>query len=117
MKDDSSSFFGQHTFGSPSVECYEQDNISLDSNVDQFLVEDWYGNYNYEVGSNIDNNQDVPCFLPFESALSSNNTEEVVEVELLKLLKDMRAPLYAYDNIMKWASKATSMGHEFNPNF
>jgi hypothetical protein len=68
MEDDSSSFFGQHTFGSPSVECYEQDNILLDSNVNQLLEEDWYGSYDcpgYEVGSNIDNNQDVPCYVIF----------------------------------------------------
>jgi hypothetical protein len=36
MEDDSSSFFGQHTFGSPSFECYEQDNILLDSNVNHY---------------------------------------------------------------------------------
>jgi hypothetical protein len=40
-------------------------------------------------------------FTPFGCNIQSTNVEELVQVELLKLLKDMRAPLYAYDTTMQ----------------
>jgi hypothetical protein len=38
------------------------------------------------------------------------NQEEKAAVRLLKILKQAKAPLYVYDNIVKWATKAAANG-------
>jgi hypothetical protein len=55
--------------------------------------------------------------LPLQGNESPHSAEELAQVELLKLLKDMRAPLYAYDTMMQWAANAVSKGHVFWHHF
>ena len=52
-------------------------------------------------------NQDNPFHL-------SLNT--VAETELLSILCEMDAPLYAYQSVMNWASKHRALGYQFNPS-
>lgn len=46
-------------------------------------------------------------------SLSLFSVEEKVQVDLLQTLKRLRAPMIAYDEIMKWASRSCSQGHVF----
>ena len=38
-----------------------------------------------------------------------------VEIELLSILQDMNAPLYAFEQIMTWAQRAHTQGYNFTP--
>ena len=42
--------------------------------------------------------------------------EEKVHIELLHLLKELKAPLKAFSGILNWAAKANDQGHVFHPN-
>ena len=42
--------------------------------------------------------------------------EEKVHIELLHLLKELKAPLKAFSGILNWAAKANSQGHIFHPD-
>ena len=46
-------------------------------------------------------------------SLSLFSVEEKVQVDLLQTLKRLRAPMIAYDEIMKWASRSCLQGHAF----
>ena len=46
----------------------------------------------------------------------SNNNEYKSTVALLKMLKDSNAPLYLYNDIMKWAQKCTTQ-YQYQFNF
>ena len=46
-------------------------------------------------------------------SLSLFSVEEKVQVDLLQTLKRLRAPMIAYDEIMKWASRSCLQGHVF----
>ena len=41
--------------------------------------------------------------------------EEKVHIELLHLLKELKAPLKGFSSILKWAGKANEVGHIFRP--
>ena len=43
-------------------------------------------------------------------------THEIVEVELIKLCRSLRTPLYRYDAIMKWSQSAAQQGYTFPTN-
>ena len=38
---------------------------------------------------------------------------DIVQVSLLKMLHDVKAPLYLFDKILKWAAEANSMSYKF----
>jgi hypothetical protein len=42
--------------------------------------------------------------------------EEKVHIELLHLLKELKAPLKAFSGILNWAAKANGQGHIFHPD-
>ena len=46
-------------------------------------------------------------------SLSLFSVEEKVQVDLLQTLKRLRAPMIAYDEIMKWAVRSSLQGHVF----
>ena len=46
-------------------------------------------------------------------SLSLFSVEEKVQVDLLQTLKRLRAPMIAYDEIMKWASRSCLQGYVF----
>ncbi len=43
--------------------------------------------------------------------------EEKVQIELLHLLNELKAPLKAFSGILNWAAKANGQGHIFHPDF
>ena len=45
--------------------------------------------------------------------LSTFSLEEEVQVDLLQMLKRLRCPMIAYDEVMKWAVRSCSRGHTF----
>ena len=47
------------------------------------------------------------------SSLAKFSCEEKVHIELLQLLKDLKAPLSAFKHILNWAAKANENGHQF----
>ncbi|KAI2497588.1 hypothetical protein MHU86_16894 [Fragilaria crotonensis] len=47
------------------------------------------------------------------SSLAKFSCEEKVHIELLQLLKDLKAPLSAFKYILNWAAKANENGHQF----
>jgi hypothetical protein len=47
------------------------------------------------------------------SSLPKFSCEEKVHIELLQLLKDLKAPLSAFQYILNWAAKANANGHTF----
>ena len=46
-------------------------------------------------------------------SLSLFSAEEKVQVDLLRTLKRLHAPLIAYDEVMKWALRSCLQGHVF----
>ena len=46
-------------------------------------------------------------------SLSLFSVEEKVQIDLLQTLKRLRAPLIAYEEILKWASRSCSQGYSF----
>ena len=43
--------------------------------------------------------------------------KDQVQVELLKLCKDMHAPLYTFDQLMQWAANVNTKGYQFKQNY
>ncbi len=48
--------------------------------------------------------------------LDSFSGEETVHIELLHLLKELKAPLKSISGILNWAAKANGQGHIFHPD-
>lgn len=50
-------------------------------------------------------------------SLAMSKNELNVGLELLRILRRLKAPLLSYDLIMDWASRSTAVGHIFSPGF
>jgi hypothetical protein len=121
-EDDTSSCFGNHYL---PVLPSEEGDISVTEEGNPWsaeeLEEDAFGNFqSVQVQSSAGAvqfyQQHEEDFTPCGSNIELTNVEESVQIDLLKLLKDMRAPLYAYDTMMQWAANATSLGYTFHHN-
>ena len=60
-------------------------------------------------------------FTKYKQMLLNNNQhlplDYEVYINLLKILVDIDAPLYAFETIMNWAAKSASLGYQFNFDF
>jgi len=112
LDDSSSSVFGFDLYPGNSFDDY---GIQSPTGSD-VLEEDEFGNYHVPPRERPQMDQ-CQVFVPFGSGVIFQDKEKIVQVELMKLLKDLRAPLYAYDSIMQWAANATSLGHVFSQQF
>ena len=112
LDDSSHSVFGFDFFPGNS---FDADSIRSPTGSD-ILEEDEFGDYHAAPIEHQPINQ-RQVFVPFGSGLMFEDKDKIVQVELMKLLKDLRAPLYAYDSIMQWAADTTSLGHVFSQQF
>jgi hypothetical protein len=107
-----SSCFGEYSFKGS----FQDDDVSsMDYSPHEEFEEDLFGN---SIIIPMENAMELhSTFVPFGSNAICTNVDMLAQVELLKLLKDMRAPLYAYDSIMQWATNAALQGHVFQHGF
>jgi hypothetical protein len=53
--------------------------------------------------------------MDYHGYMTTYTKEQKFEIFLLKLCTEMEAPLYAFEEIMKWARKAVVEGYDFLP--
>ena len=78
-------------------------------NPNNFFEDDWYN-----LLPNSDLLKQQHTFSQKEFLWTQN---DIVQVSLLKLLHEIQAPLYVFDQIMSWAADAQLSGYTFRTNF
>ena len=77
--------------------------------------------YNHHLGHSENNEDELPSFEVLHTRQQAQDTQpqtpsttqDRTQIGLLKLLKDIGAPLSSYDKIMNWASTSSHEGYNF----
>ena len=94
-------------------EQWEQEGADDDSGTGSFPMADTTDHLEDYEGSGFVNH--VATVMELPGYQTTYTTRRECEIRLLKLCTEMEAPLYAFEEIMKWAREAFDAGYDFSP--